>query len=459
MTPECYRQRRRALRETTAPGPLLLLGARECPRNYTANTYPFRQDAHFLYYSGINRPGLALLIDDEGHTQLFGPADDPDDLIWCGEQPSLTELAEAAGIEASAVKTFDHLQATLEPKLESLHYLPPYHADRLQLLALLRSQSLEATQKGWSRALASAIAGQRSIKTEAEVAEHEEALQLSAKMYAAAFAAIRPGRRESEIAAALQEPALAQGRQQSFLPIVTVHGEVLHNNHYHNELRAGQLLLIDSGTESRLGYASDITRSVPVSPTFTTQQREIYEIVLDAQCAVIEAASPQCSNLQLHMLAARRITEGLMNVGLMKGDPEEAVTAGAHALFFPHGIGHMLGLDVHDMEDLGDLVGYAPGTQRSPQFGLRSLRLARPLLPGFVITVEPGIYFIPALIARWKQQKLHHHFIDFARLESYLGFGGIRIEDDVLITQDGQRVLGPKIPKTVQELEDVLRPQ
>ena len=337
-----------------------------------------------------------------------------------------------------------------------IHYLPPYREDRTLQLARLLDAAPDAALAGASKELVRAVAAQRSVKTAAEIAEIEEAIGISREMYAAAMAAIAPGRTEAEIAGALMSPALQRDRQPSFNPIVSVHGEVLHNTSYANTLRDGELLLIDSGTESPYFYASDITRTFPVSGRFETRQREVYEVVLGAQMATIAAASPSRTNRDLHMVAARTIAGGLKDLGLMQGDVDEAVAAGAHALFFPHGIGHMMGLDVHDLEDLGDVVGYSEGEVRSTQFGLNFLRLARRLEPGFVITVEPGVYFVPALIERWRGEGRHRDFIRYDRVAELIGFGGIRIEDDVLITDSGHRVLGPSIPKSIDEVEAAL---
>ena len=301
--------------------------------------------------------------------------------------------------------------------------------------------------------LVRAVVAQRSIKAEDEIAEIEDALGVTALMYRATMRAAGPGLIEAQVAAAHQVEAIASGRQQAFSPIVTVRGEVLHNTSQANTLEDGQLLLVDSGAESPGFYASDITRTMPVSGRFSQQQREVYEVVLAANMAAIGAAGPGTSNRDLHLLAARTIASGLKDIGLMQGDVDAAVEAGAHALFFVHGLGHMMGLDVHDMEDLGDAVGYEVGEERSTQFGLAYLRLARKLEPGFVFTIEPGIYFIPALIDRWREDGMHRDFINYDRLEAYRSFGGIRIEDDVLITDSGSRVLGPPIPKTVDEVE------
>ncbi len=450
-------ERRAQLRSLVDGGALLLLGQEDTPRNYLANPYPFRQDSHFLYYVGTDLPGFAALILPDGQEWLFGAPEDPDDLIWHGPHPVLADHAEAAGIAntASLADLGDRLQR-LRSQGVTVHYLPPYRPDRALRLSALLGGSVDEIERGVSSPFVKAVVKQRSIKTEAEVAEIEEALGISKQMYKAAVARIAPGRKEHEIAGAMQGVALAHDRAQSFNPIVSVRGEVLHNVTYENTLAQGDLLLIDSGTESPHYYASDITRTYPVSGTFTPRQKAIYEVVLASQLAAIEAAGPHTTNKALHLIAARTIASGLKDVGLMKGDVDAAVEAGAHALFFVHGLGHMLGLDVHDMEDLGDAVGYPDGESRSSQFGLMFLRLARQLQPGFVITIEPGVYFVPALMDRWRDQGLHTDFIVYDALDDYRSFGGIRIEDDLLITAEGSRVLGPGIPKTVADVEAAL---
>ncbi|MDY0001514.1 MAG: Xaa-Pro aminopeptidase [Polyangia bacterium] len=449
--------RRQALRGAVQGGALLLFGNEEAPKNYLGNPYPFRQDSSFLYFVGVDQPGLAALLLPDGEEWLFGAPEHPDDLIWHGPHPDLADHAEAAGIAKHAA------MAELGPRLGALlgkgveiHYLPPYRADRAVRLSELLSRPIGEIASGASRAMVRAVVELRSRKTEAEVREIEEALGISKAMYEAAYPMIRPGRYEREISGAMQGAALAMDRAQSFNPIVSVRGEVLHNVSYSNRLEAGQILLVDSGTESRHHYASDITRAYPVSGTFTPEQRDIYEVVLGGQRVAIENAGPTMTNRDLHLMTALRMAEGLKTLGLMKGDPGEAVEAGAHALFFVHGLGHMLGLDVHDMEDLGDAVGYPEGEARSSQFGLAFLRLSRRLEPGFVITVEPGIYFVPALIERWRSEGRHKDFICYDRLGAFLSFGGVRIEDDLLITSGGARVLGPPIPKTVAEVEGAL---
>jgi Xaa-Pro aminopeptidase len=297
---------------------------------------------------------------------------------------------------------------------------------------------------------------QRSVKGSEEIAEIEEALEVTKKMHLLAMTMAKPGTKEVEIAGAIQGVALAHGMAQPYSPIVSIRGEVLHNESYSNVLRKKDLLLVDAAAESRNFYASDTTRTIPVSGRYIGRQRKIYQIVLDAQLAAIKEASPKVSNKDLHLIASRAIATGLKDMGLMKGDVDEAVSEGAHALFFCHGIGHMLGLDAHDMEDLGQVVGYPGDAERSKQFGLSFLRLVKKLKPGFVITIEPGIYFVPALIDRWKAEKKHKAFINYSKVEQYRTFGGIRIEDDILITKTSHRVLGPNIPKEIADVEAVM---
>jgi Xaa-Pro aminopeptidase len=279
-------------------------------------------------------------------------------------------------------------------------------------------------------------------------------LAVTQGMYLAAMKMVKPGVLEQDVVGRMDGLALAGGAGTAFPTILTVNGQILHNHDHSHIMRKGRLLVVDSGAESKRHYASDITRTLPVSGKFTTRQREIYEIVLAAQESAIAAMKPGIPYRDIHLKAARLMCAGLKDVGLMKGDTEEAVAAGAHALFFPHGLGHPLGLDVHDMENLGEsFVGYDDQTKRSNQFGLDYLRFGRELRPGYVMTVEPGIYFIPALAAKWKKEKKHTGFINYLKVGTYLNFGGIRIEDNVLITAAGRRVLGPPIPKRVKGIE------
>jgi Xaa-Pro aminopeptidase len=458
MDSSTYTERRQRLRRELAEGAILIMGSELAPRNYRDNVYPrYRQDSSFLYYFGVSEPGMAALLLPDGEEVLYGRAEHPDDLIWFGPHKTVHDHALAAGVgKTGTAAQLGEVISDLIGKGVKIHYLPPYREDRTVALARLLDKTIDEVEAGASPELIHAIVGQRSIKSEAEIAEIEDALAVTAEMYRAAMSAAAVGRTEAEVAAALQAEAFARDRDTSFPPIVTVHGEVLHNTSYANTLEDGDLLLIDSGAESPRFYASDITRTFPVNGKFRPEQAEVYEVVLEMQTRAIASASPQLSNRDLHLQAARVAVDGLKQMGLMKGDPDAAVAAGAHALFFPHGLGHMMGLDVHDMEDLGDVVGYPEGEPRSTQFGLSFLRLARKLEPGFVLTIEPGIYFVPALIDKWQGEGLHREHICYDRLAKLRSFGGIRIEDDLLITETGSRVLGPGIIKTVTELEHAL---
>jgi len=454
MNAKTYSARRDALRTAVANGAILIMGNDEAPRNYVDNPYPFRQDSHFLYYAAVNRAGLALLIESDGRSIVFGTPEQRDDVIWHGPHETIEDLAGAAGItEVADIGNLGERLRELRGDGVEVHFLPPYRAQRRFALARLLGLDPREVAAQTSVELVRAVAAQRSVKEDVEVAEIEDAMAVTALMYRATMRGARAGLTEARVAAMHQMEAVARDRHQAFSPIVTVAGEVLHNTSYANTLRDGDLLLVDSGTESSRGYATDITRTMPVSGHFTEQQREVYEVVLAANEAAIAAASPDRTNRELHLLAARTVASGLRDIGLMQGNVDDAVEAGAHALFFVHGLGHMMGLDVHDMEDLGDVVGYERGEERSTQFGLAYLRLARKLEPGFVITIEPGIYFIPALIDRWRADGRLRDFIRYDRLEAFREFGGIRIEDDVLITDDGCRVLGPAIPKSVADVE------
>ena len=445
MNTKTYQERRTLLRKNTEQGNIILLSSNFVPRNYAANTYPFHQESSFLYYTGLMCSGAALWIDEHGAETLFYEPEDPDDVIWTGPRPSPEDLAAQSGIARCLPITElkGHIRSS-----KRVHFLPPFDFQhKVQLQSLLELPVGELCSHA-STSLVRAVIAQRSVKSAEEIAELEEAIGVTKLMLKNAQSVIAPGKLETEIAAALVLPAQARNRQQSFAPIVTIHGETLHNEPQSRPVAAGDILLIDCGCESPLGYCADITRSYPVSGKFSSKQQAIYDIVLEAQRrAIEESAKPQASQRDLHFAASTAITEGLKSVGLMKGNVSDAVQNGAHALFMPHGIGHMLGIDVHDMENLGDEVGYEIGEKRSTQFGLNALRLAKELRPGFVFTVEPGIYFIPELIRRWEADQHLAEFICYDKLAEYLDFGGIRIEDDVVKTETGSRVLGPGIEK------------
>jgi Xaa-Pro aminopeptidase len=448
---QTYCDRRARLQASFRSGLLLFLGNEESPMNYADNAYPFRQDSSFLYYFGIDQPGFSAVIDlDRGRTVVFGNDLTIDDIVWTGVLPTVAETALRCGVTETA--TASDLGPYLQ-QVRGVHFLPPYRPEhRLKLSGLLGLAPGEQDTKA-SLDLTRAIIAMRMVKSAEEILEIERAVDVTVDMHLAAMRMAKPGAKESDIAAKLTEIALASGGNLGYPVIATVHGETLHNHGHGNTLASGQMLLVDAGAETARHYTADLTSTCPVDGTFTPRQREIYQLILKAHLTAIEALKPGVSFRQIHLLACRTMAEGLQALGLMKGDLAAAVEQGAHALFFQCGLGHMMGLDVHDMENLGEVwVGY-DGEPKSTQFGLKSLRLGRPLQPGFVLTVEPGIYFIPELIERWKSEGKFLEFIDYDRVESYRDFGGIRIEENLLITATGCRILGKQRPRTIEEVE------
>ncbi len=458
---EVYIQRRKRLRELVGKGVILFLGNKEVAMNYAANNYPFRQDSSFLYYFGLDMPGLAGMIDCENAAEIvYGSDPSLEDIIWVGKQEPLQEKALRSGV--SKVKPLERLDGDVFRVIahsREVHYLPPYREQRRLQLAYYDNLKYEEVDRNASETLIRAVVAQRSVKDSYELEEMENTMNsVTAEAYSRAVNLIRPGAYEYHIAGTIEGYALEKYCRMAYPIICTVNGETLHNHYYGNELKNGQLLLIDAGAESARRYATDITRTYPVSGQFSNQQKEIYKIVLDAQEEAIKSIRPGKPYLEVHMTAATAITKGLIELGLMKGGVEDAVNHGAHALFFPHGIGHMIGLDVHDMEDIGeDYIGYDDEFKRSDQFGTAYLRMARRLQEGNVVTVEPGIYFIEPLIEKWRNEGRYRDFIDYRALAKYVGTGGIRIEDNVIVTDNGHRIIGNPIPKTIEELEAILK--
>ncbi|MDF1573001.1 MAG: aminopeptidase P family protein [Bacteroidales bacterium] len=453
---EVYWKRRKRLREQVGSGILLLPGNNESAMNYRANTYHFRQDSSFLYFFGISQPGLAAICDiDAGEDILYGDDLEIDDIIWMGEHPTISELAGSVGAERSRGSA--EFSADVQKALEQgrkVHLLPAYRGDQLLRLADLFGCSVGEVNGYVSEEFIKAVVALRSVKDAFEIAEIEKAVDVAYIMHTTAMKMGFPGNFERELAGAIEGIALSHGGPVSFPIILSMDGQTLHNHDHSNELVEGRMVVTDAGAETSLGYASDITRTFPVGGKFSGRQRDVYEIVLKASMEAIQHTRPGTRNLDLHLGAARTIAEGLKGLGILTGNTEDIVAAGAHALFFPHGLGHMMGLDVHDMEGLGeDYVGYDESVSRSDQFGLAYLRMGRELKEGFVFTIEPGCYFIPALINLWKKEGKHKEFINYSKAESFIGLGGVRIEDDVLVTATGHRVLGTPIPKTVEEVE------
>ncbi|MEL6922809.1 MAG: aminopeptidase P family protein [Bacteroidota bacterium] len=453
-----YTERRQALVEQIGSGIILIMGNRYSPMNYRDNTYHFRQDSNFLYYFGLDLAGLNGYIDlDKNEACIVGAEVTIDDVIWSGPQPTLSELAAQVGINKilPVEKMVDQLKAARNAGTP-VHFLPPYRHDNMMDLHNWLGIPLREMKQQASTTLIKAVVQQRAYKTPEEIVEMEKAVNTTREMHVTAMRLAKAGMTEAQLAGMVQAVAVGGGGNLAYPVILTVNGHVLHNHYHGNVLRSGQMVLGDFGAENAMRYAGDITRTFPVDAQFTTRQKEIYELVLRAEEQSIAALRPGITYQEIHLDAARLMANGLKELGIMKGDIEEAISVGAHALFFPHGLGHMIGLDVHDMEDLGeDLVGYDEQTTRSDQFGLRALRLGRKLEPGFVLTVEPGLYFIPELIDVWQKEGKHTDFIDYQALQAYRGFSGVRIEDNVLITSDGHRVLGDPIPKTVAEVEAI----
>jgi len=458
---ETYISRRQKLKQKISDGIILLLGNVDSPMNYADNTYYFRQDSSFLYFFGLDFQNLAAVIDVESDEEIiFGDDASISDIIWMGPQIALKEKAEMVGI--TNTKPYKDLQSVVEKAISSgrkIHFLPPYRAENKLLLNELLGLSVSKLKAYSSVELIKAIVALRSVKEIQEIAEITKACAVGYQMHVTAMKMAKVGVWEQSIAGTIIEGiANAGGGMVSFPVILSQNGETLHNHDHSKTLQNGRLLLVDAGAEIGSHYSSDFTRTMPVGGKFTQKQREIYEIVLAANNRARELTEPGSTYLSVHLAAAEVIASGLKALGLMKGDVKEAVANGAHALFMPHGLGHMLGLDVHDMEDLGQIyVGYDDETRPVNQFGTAYLRMGRKLEPGFVITNEPGIYFIPALIEKWKAEQINTDFINFDRLESYLNFGGIRLEDDILVTQSGSEILGDRIPITPNEVEEIMR--
>lgn len=459
--PNIYIKRRKALRDQMQDGIILFLGNVEAPANYPDNTYKFRQDSSFLYFFGQSHPGYAGIIDlDNGDDIFFGTDVDIDDIIWMGPQPSIKELAAEVGVQKSM--PFCKLKETIAQAIQQkrkIHFLPPYRYANMMLLEELTGIKASIVKQYASIELIKAVVNLRSVKEACEIEELDLACNIGYEMHTAAMRLCKPGVSEQYIAGVLEGIAASYGSMVSFPIILTQHGETLHNHDHSHLLEKGRMMLTDAGAERISNYCSDHTRTVPVGGIFEGRQKDIYNIVLACHDKALDITQPGITYQKVHLEVCKVLTQGLKDIGLMKGNVDEAVAAGAHALFLPHGLGHMMGLDVHDMEDLGQIyVGYDEETRPSTQFGLASLRMGRRLQEGFVMTDEPGCYFIPALIDQWKAEKKHIDFINYDAVESFKDFGGIRLEDDILITPEGSRFLGDKkIPITIEEVETIMK--
>ena len=458
---ETYVSRRAELKKLVKTGVVILFGNNESPANYPSNGYyPFRQDSSFLYYFGLNRDGLAGVIDiDEDRETLVGDDIDIEDIVWYGSVDSVKDMAESTGVcHTAPFAALADICGEAMRQNRKVHFLPPYRFDTKILIHDLLGIHPSKQKDAASTELIMAVVKMRSTKEEQEIEEIERACEIGYKMHTTAMRLVKPGLTEKFVGGQVDGTANSYGAMVSFPTIFTQHGEIMHGNPSMAVLEDGRLALCDAGAETMMNYCSDNTRTFPVNGKFTQRQREIYTIVENCHDYVLDVAKPGIRWFDVHMEVCRHMTDGLKQIGLMKGDTEEAVRAGAHAMFLPHGLGHMMGMDVHDMEGLGqNFVGFDEETHPSTQFGTTCLRMGRRLEKGFVMTDEPGIYFIPALIDDWKAQGLHKDFINYDMLETYKDFGGIRIEDDILITDDGCRFLGKnRIPYHPADIEEFM---
>ena len=456
---EVYVRRRQTLlkkmRDAGESGIILFIGNAEAPAQYKDNCYKWRQDSSWLYFWGLDAPLYGAIIDiDGGAETIFADDVDIDDIIWMGPQPTIASLAAGVGVANTApYGALGNAVALAKKSGRAVHYLnPSRYFNTLKLMQLLGIQDVAA---GVSKPLTEAVISMRLIKEAEEIAVIDDACDLGVLMHSVARDSIQLGIVEQEIVGKMEAVALAKGWGVSFPTILTQHGETLHNHLHDKVIEPGKLMVIDAGVESNEHYASDFTRTYPTTGKFTTKQREVYQIVYECNEHAFSITKPGITYREVHLSTARKMLEGLSALGLVKGDLDEMVACGIAGLFQPHGLGHNMGLDVHDMEDLGEnMVGYDPDQQRAKQLGLGSLRMARRLKPGHVITDEPGIYFIPALIEKFKKEGLGKDFVNYAKLEGYYDFGGIRLEDDVLVTETGARRLGhSRLPIAPEDVE------
>jgi Xaa-Pro aminopeptidase len=450
---ETYKTRRATLKKSVGSGILLFLGNDEQGYNYEDNAFGFRQDSSFLYYFGLPYAGLNAIIDiDNDREIIFGDELSIDYIVWMGNQPTLAEKANGVGIsETRPSKELATYISAAVAKGTKIHYLPTYRdGNRIKLFNLLGVRpGMEEPSIDFIRG----VVNMRKNKTAEEVAEIRRAADVTADMHIEATKFVRPGMYEYEVAAALEAVAASHGCPLAFPTICSVHGETLHNHKHTNLIKPGDMLLVDAGCELPSGYCGDMSSTICVDKKYTRRQKDVYDVQVAAHQAAVAALKPGVPFVDVYELSARTIVEGMKSLGLMRGSAEDAVAAGAHAMFFPTGLGHMMGLDVHDMESLGEVwVGY-DGKPKSTQFGRKSLRLARPLEPGFVLTIEPGVYFIPELIDLWGAERRFADFINYDVLETYKDFGGVRNEENYLITETGAERLGKKIPLTTDEVE------
>ena len=454
---EIYVERRKKLKENFKDGIILIMGNDFSPLDCPDNTYPFIQDATFKYYFGIDHNGLIGMIDiDKNKEIIFGNDFTMSDIIWMGKQKYLKDLAKDVGIENFVEK--EEIKKYLENR-KNIRFTNQYRADNVMYLSSILNISPFEFDKYTSFDLVKAIIKQRNIKDRVEIQEIERAVDVTKEMHLAAMRNVKAGMKEYELVAEVEREPRKYNAYYSFQTILTKNGQILHNHNHSNVLKDGDLVLLDCGALSDETYCGDMTTTFPVSGKFTERQKTIHNIVRDMFDKAKDLARAGITYKEVHLEVCKVLAENMKKLGLMKGNIEGAVAAGAHALFMPHGLGHMMGMTVHDMENFGEInVGYAEGEKKSTQFGLSSLRLAKKLEVGNVFTIEPGIYFIPDLFEKWKSEKLHQEFLNYDEIEKYMDFGGIRMERDILIQEDGtSRILGDKFPRTANEIEEYMK--
>ena len=453
---ETYTKRQEELLNQINSGIILLPGNEESPMNYTDNPYRFRQDSTFLYYFGIIRPGLVSLLDTtKGEVTIYGDDYTVEDFVWMGKQPTIREQASLCGVgKTGSINDLINRVKQATKSKEAIHFLPQYRHHNILKLMNITGFTAQEIENNASIELIKAVVSQRNYKTGEEIVEIEKGVDTTVDMHIEAMKMLNPGMSELEVVVEIEKIARATGGDISFPTIATINGQTLHNHYHGNVVKEGQLFLLDCGAETPMGYAGDLSSTFPVGKTFSSLQKDIYSLVLKSHYACVDTLKPGVTFKEVHRAACLTIATGLKSMGLMKGDSESAVNAGAHALFFPCGTGHMMGLDIHDMENLGEeYVGY-DGKPKSTQFGIKSLRLGRAMEPGFVVTIEPGIYFIPELTDQWRVQNKFMEFLNYDEIDKFRNFGGIRNEEDYLFTPNGKRLLGSKKkPMLIEEVE------
>jgi Xaa-Pro aminopeptidase len=450
---QTYMARRAKLKKTIGSGLLLFIGNDESGMNYADNTYHFRQDSSFLYFFGLPYAGLSAIIDiDNDKEIIFGDELTIDDIVWMGIQPTLKEKSEAAGItEVRPSKDIAAYLKNAQQKKQTIHYLPTYRAEhQVKLFAWLGV--VPGTEKP-SKDFIMGVVNMRNNKTAEEIAEIDKACIVTADMHIAAMHTVRPGIHESDVAAAVAQVAFSHNYELSFPTIATINGQTLHNHEHGHLIKSGDMLLLDAGAETEMGYCGDMSSTICADAKFTKRQKDVYDVQVASHEAAVAALRPGVPFVDVYEKALCVIWDGMKNLGFAKGDSMEAVKAGACAMFMPCGLGHMMGLDVHDMENLGEVYVGWNGVPKSTQFGRKSLRLGRPLEPGFCLTIEPGIYFIPELMDLWKSEHKFTDFLNYDKLATYKDFSGIRNEEDYLITETGARLLGKKVPIHTEDVE------